>query len=218
MAGLVWSGGALLSFYAIQKEGLAGAASRWMGTGILASFISGVFLLNEIINLTWALVGIFLLISSLTLISQAEPNLVNPKNPLRYWRSILSGLIFGNYVLPLPYSGVAAIDFVAPMGLGILLGGIILNFFAPKSAWAPPHTSLGSGLAWNMANVGSLFAVQGFGFAVGFPLTQLALLVSLAWSVGFFGEFPSKKSRFLLLIGAILLLIGAACLGLARKF
>ncbi len=220
-SGLLWSVGALLSFYAIRVEGLAGASSRWMGTGILTSFLSGVVILQEKVNLPIALAGVLLLVVGLVGITRAGASQQTsnaPKGFFPYWRSVLSGLIFGNYLLPLPFSGVDSFDYIAPMGLGILLGGLGIAAFTSSKEVAPRMVSVGSGLAWNLANVGSLLAVEGFGFAVGFPLTQLALLVSLAWSVGVFGEYADTKSRIRLLSGAVILLFGAALLGLARKF
>lgn len=220
-SGLLWSVGALLSFYAIRAEGLAGASSRWMGTGILTSFLSGVLILHEKVNLPIALVGVLLLVIGLVGITRAGSTsqvTAAPKGFFPYWRSVVSGLIFGNYLLPLPFSGVDSFDYIAPMGLGILLGGVVIAMLTPAKEVAPRVVSVGSGLAWNLANVGSLLAVEGFGFAVGFPLTQLALLVSLAWSVGVFGEYAERKSRIRLVSGALILLFGAALLGLARKF
>lgn len=232
-SGIIWTIGALLSFWAIRVEGLAGASSRWMGTGILVSFLSGVVVLGEKVNQYLAFGGVLFLIFGLVLISKADSGVhsesssnfaTNPlqksifKQIFKYWRSVVSGVIFGTYLLPLPFADVNAFDYIAPMGVGILLGGILIAIILPKTQKAPPALSIGCGLAWNLANIGSLFTVNAFGFAVGFPLTQLALLVSLAWSVGLYGEYSAKSAKIRLLLGAIILLMGATLLGLARKF
>ncbi len=217
-AGIIWSLGAAGSFLAVQHEGLSGASTRWMGTGILVSFFIGAFLLREKVSLLIALPGILLLITGLIVVSKASDVSTQNKsmNPFRYWRSIGAGLVFGSYLLPMQLANIPAWDFIAPMGLGILLSGL---FFMALRFPATPRlriTCIGCGLAWNCANVGSLVAVQTLGFAVGFPLTQLALLVSIAWGVLCFGESPLPSQRRFLVVAASCLLAGAAFLGASR--
>lgn len=218
-AGLVWSIGAAGSFLAVQHEGLSGASTRWMGTGILVSFAIGAFLMQEPVAMAIALPGVVLLILGLLVVSKAseEKNQATLKiNPLRYWRSIGAGMVFGSYLVPMQLAGIPSWDFIAPMGLGILLGGFVLLAFRPVATPRLRLTCVGCGLAWNCANIGSLLAVQSLGFAVGFPLTQLALLVSISWGVWRFGESPLPSQRRFLAIAAGCLLLGAGLLGFSR--
>lgn len=219
-AGLIWSLGAAGSFLAVKHEGLSGASTRWMGTGILVSFGIGAFLLGEPVQFHIALPGVVFLILGLRIVSKAAEDeamgSTGHPGPFRYWRSIGAGIIFGSYLLPMRLADIPAWDFIAPMGTGILLGGFLLmarKFPAsPKLRW----TCIGCGLAWNCANVGSLIAVQFLGFAVGFPLTQLALVISIAWAVLVFHESPQPRQRRYLALAATSLLFGAALLGFSR--
>ena len=217
-AGLLWTIGAASSFLAVRHEGLSGASTRWMGTGILVSFAIGLFLLGEKVRLELAVPGVLLLIGGLFVVSKAGED---PKNNVkmsifRYWRSVGAGCIFGSYLLPMQLAQINPMDFVAPMGTGIMLGGILLLSRRPPSHTGLLPICIGCGLAWNLANLGSLIAVQTIGFAVGFPLTQLALLVSISWGIFLFGESPLPRQRRFLMLAAIFLLIGAALLGLSR--
>jgi len=218
VSGIAWTAGAACSFFAVQKEGLSGASTRWMGTGILVSFLSGILVLHEHVSLAFGLPGVALLLLGLLLVSKAGDSTGDTAfKPWKYWRSVFAGLVFGTYLLPMQIAHVESMNFVAPMGAGILIGGIALALvFKPNASPGLRFVSIGCGLAWNCANVGSLWAVQGLGFAVGFPLTQLALLVSIGLGVFVFHESPLPKQRKILAAAAASLLLGAGLLGLSH--
>ncbi|HSQ40910.1 MAG TPA: GRP family sugar transporter [Fibrobacteraceae bacterium] len=219
-AGLCWTFGAACSFLAVQKEGMSGASTRWMGVGILVSFSSGVFVLGERVSMALALPGVLLLLAGLLFVSQASADEIGIRcfGFLKYWRSLCAGVVFGAYLLPMRLAQVQSWDFVAPMGIGIFVGALVfLLILRPAPSPGFRWISLGCGLAWNLANVGSLVAVQVFGLAIGFPLTQLALLVSISWGVFHFGESPLPCQRRFLMLAAISLLAGAALLGFSAR-
>jgi len=220
-SGLAWTVGAACSFLAVQHEGLSGASTRWMGTGILVSFAIGVFLLHEKVALVLAVPGVFFLLAGLMLVSRAgdqSPEENPPRSPFRYWRSVVAGLIFGSYLLPMQWFALEPFSLVLPMGLGIFLGSaILLLWVKPSSSPGWRGISMGCGLAWNCANVGSIIAVREIGYAIGFPLTQLALLISISWGVFVFGESNTPHQRRYLLCAAILFLSGATLLGIAHR-
>lgn len=217
--GFYWTLGAGLSFWAVQKEGLAGASSRWMGTAILTSFVTGLVGLQEQVQLLPACGGLVLLLIGLLLASRPESLQKQVQHARHFpWRSVLAGLVFGTYFLPLHWSGVHALDFVLSMGVGVLCGGLLMGMIV-RPAWRTGSVlwvSMGCGIAWNIANVAGLVAISILGLAVGFPLTQLALLVSLFWGIAVFGEFSLFQDRMRIVIAAIFTLIGALLLGLAK--
>lgn len=71
-----------------------------------------------------------------------------------------------------------------------------------------------SGAFWNIGNMASIVATEKLGLTVGFPLTQCALLVGGLWGVFYFREIvdPHKIGAFF--CSAVILLAGAALLGL----
>ena len=72
-------------------------------------------------------------------------------------------------------------------------------------------TGICSGFLWACGNFGSLHATLGLGQAIGFPLTQVCVLVSAGWGIGAFGEIPSATGR-VLYAGASVLVLGGAVL------
>jgi len=71
-----------------------------------------------------------------------------------------------------------------------------------------------AGALWNGGNVASIYAIQApLGMAVGYPLTQCALLVSGTLGIVAFGEIKGKRV-LLWVLGAGILLAGASGLGI----
>ncbi|NLB64158.1 MAG: hypothetical protein GX801_08665 [Fibrobacter sp.] len=221
--GAYWTIGAILSFLAIQKEGLSGASARWMGTAILVSFVLGVVVLGEEVNLLWALAGLALLLLGLFFgTKDFTGESANAAFSLRKsWRSLGAGLIFGSYYLPVHFSGLSSLEFSASLGVGIALTAAVVALVAkpaPLENYGQGVLAIIAGVGWNLASVMALLAIDALGLAVGFPLTQLALLVSIAWGVIVFGEAKSFAMRVYIVLAALGLLGGAALLGLAKSF
>ena len=51
---------------------------------------------------------------------------------------------------------------------------------------------------------------------MGFPLTQVCVLVSAGYGVACFGELPGREARLLFFLAACVVLLGAALLAGAR--
>jgi len=74
---------------------------------------------------------------------------------------------------------------------------------------------LGAGVLWNIGNVGSIIATANLSLSIGFPLSQLALLVAGFWGLTIFNEFPLRMQKIQFLISAATLIFGAFCLLMA---
>ena len=68
-----------------------------------------------------------------------------------------------------------------------------------------------------MGNFCSVHATAGLGQAVGFPLTQVCVLVSAMFGILFFGELADARARALFVAAAATVLAGAACLGAGQR-
>ena len=55
-----------------------------------------------------------------------------------------------------------------------------------------------------------------FGYAVGYPLLQLNLVVNQMWGVFAFGEYATYKERVKLAASTVIILAGAALLTLSK--
>ncbi len=217
LSGVLWASGNILSAQAVKYSGLSKAAPLWMGAGILTSFAWGLIFFNEPVNsIVLGLLAIIFLISGIFFISSTSDsgNISNPKGLIF---TIAAGVIFGSYLVPLKLSGLDPIPFLFPMSLGIFTGGVFIYLIKrPSLNRGILIPGAASGLIWNVANVASFFAVKSLGIAIGFPLAQIALFVSVLWGLLYFKEIKSKKSIQKLVLGAIILFIGAILLTLSK--
>ena len=71
-----------------------------------------------------------------------------------------------------------------------------------------------SGVLWNAGNVGSILAVlPPLGLTAGYPITQSCLLVSGLWGICAFGELRGARAIGGFFAAALVVLSGAALLG-----
>ncbi|MBI2075862.1 MAG: hypothetical protein HYT72_01270 [Candidatus Aenigmarchaeota archaeon] len=68
---------------------------------------------------------------------------------------------------------------------------------------------------WNAASLSSLYAVSFLGFAIGVPLTQLALIISALWGVFYFKEVKGRLV-YKVMLGVILLLAAGFLLSFSK--
>jgi glucose uptake protein GlcU len=71
-------------------------------------------------------------------------------------------------------------------------------------------------MLWNVANVGSFFAVDRLGMAVGMPLTQFAIVVNAAWGLWLFREVTGRQRILRVAIGTICAFGGIILIGGSR--
>lgn len=216
LSGLFWGLGNVLMITALNRLGLAKGSSLVLGMVILTSFLWGtLFFHEEISNIYLAIGGIVLLLIGLPIISVNDGK---KKMDLRGLAAgIASGLIFGGIFVPQKIGGVAAQDFLFPMALGILISAAIL--FAVKVRKTIKNEIVGgvsSGAIWGVANFAALNAIAVLGLAVGFPLTQLALLISVAWGLMYFREIKERSKILKIVLGAIILIIGGFLLAFSK--
>lgn len=221
LCGAVWVIGGALCFWAVQAEkDLAGTGLRSMCVSILLSFISGVALFKEPTILYYSIPAIACMLGGIYI--------QTPKNQsiLKNWRSLLSGAVFGTYLIPFKLSGMSDMDFLLPFATGICVTSIILvaimtlkrgkSFGYPK---VPTLFAVGSGVLWMFGTLAIFWAIAEdgmFGYAVGYPLLQLNLVVNQLWGVFAFGEYATRKERMTLVISTLVILVGAVLLTVSK--
>ncbi len=215
ISGIVWGFGNLLSAFAVKRIGLSIAPPVWMGTGIFASFLLGILAAGESVSLIIGLAGIAVLALGFFALSGIYGKGNSDFKGILF--SLLAGIVFGSYLLPLSLFGFDPQDYFFPMSLGILVSGVSIFAFSRKKLESKIIPSgMASGFVWNIANFSSLFAVSFLGLAIGFPLTQLALFVSVMWGLFYFREFKEKSKIKRIIIAGIIIFLGAIILSFAK--
>lgn len=135
----------------------------------------------------------------------------------------LLGLCNGSTLVPLFFVAEEArgINFVMSFAIGLL---IVTPIFAVPYFWyhktlprlLPGEISiypLAAGLMWNVGNFSSIYATLALGQAIGFTLTQLALVPASMWGILFFKEISGAPKILTFCLSTVVLLIGAFLLG-----
>ena len=221
ISGILWVAGAALCFWAVQAEkDLTGAGVRSMGVSILASFCSGVLVFSESTLFYFSIPAIALLLLGLKMLAPSQGNF------WKNWRSLLAGVVFGFFLIPYKIAEVPLLQFMSSFSIGIffsaeILVGIICfkrrAFFEVQAK--PVIWAILMGCLWVAGQHGCFWAIDSngaLGYAVGYPLTQLNLLVNLLWGVVVFHEYPTKPERIRLGIATSVILGGAMLLALSK--
>lgn len=220
VCGFIWHYGGAFCFSAVKHESdLSGTSVRSMGMCILSSFLSGLFIFGEPVVWWLAIIAMIVLCSGLVILS---PDF---RGIWKKWRSLLAGLIFGLHLVPFQLSGLSNLEFALPYAVGIFVGSNLLLLQKRKTlnyngkSKAPWLASAAAGALWMVGTHGSFWAIDpegSLGFAIGYPLVQLNLLVNIGIGVFIFGEYQGKKNRIKLACAAATILTGAVLLTLAK--
>ena len=140
--------------------------------------------------------------------------------PFSYYRAAADGVAVGNVALTYLGGFALAMPVVGTLPLLLTLG--------TREVWLASRglpserrrflnlpcalTGVGSGALWAAANVLSVHATMRLGQAVGFPLTQVCVVVSSLWGILYFGELRDRLALTVFACASLLVLAGAAAL------
>ena len=221
LCGLLWVFGGALCFWAVQAEAdLAGTGLRSMSVSILLSFITGVTLFAEHSLFYFSIPAILCMLVGIWIPAG------HVKHIWKNWRSLLSGVVFGSYLIPYKLSNLGDMEFLFPFSVGVCVGSVLLvvamtlkrkkSFGYPK---IPTLFAFGSGVLWMLGTLAIFWAIADdglFGYAVGYPLLQLNLVVNQLWGVFAFGEYATRTERIKLAVSTVVILSGAVLLTLSK--
>jgi len=138
--------------------------------------------------------------------------------------ALVLGCLNGSMMVPLRFTPKEAsgINYIVSFGIGVLAVTPVFGLlyflirrkrpvFHVKVALIP---GLITGLIWNIGNFCSIYATLYLGLTIGFPLTQLALVVSGLWGLFVFKELQGFRVILFWIGSVIILLSGAALLSL----
>ncbi len=214
LAGLVWSAGNITAVFAIKHAGLSRGPPAWMGTATALSFLWGILIFREVLSsFLFGIIGILLIILGAPFVSGG-----NDKASMKgILLALLAGVIFSFFLLPFMLFEIPVEQFFFSAAIGIFISGTVIFAMKMKSLQKDAVSNgILSGILWNVAFFSSLFAVSFLGLAVGVPLTQLALIISVLWGLFVFREVKGRNKVLKIILGAILLFIGGVFLSLAK--
>ncbi len=141
--------------------------------------------------------------------------------------SVLVGIPNGSMMIPTRIDGVpGGLAYLMSFSTGvfvftafILLSFVIFTFIVKREAVkfhlrAALIPGLLAGLLWSIGNFASIYAVKYLGLTIGFPLTQMALVVSGLWGIFFYREVNRRSAIVMFFVSAAIILLGAALLSL----
>jgi len=160
-----------------------------------------------------------------TEIHEKAPEEINPFGKLiGIGCAVALGIMNGSMMVPLRFlpKDAAGINYISSFGIGVLAVTPVCAFFyflikreIPifhfKAAFVP---GVLTGLLWNIGNYCSIYATLYLGLTIGFPLTQVALVVSGLWGMFAFKELSGVWTITVWWISVVILLTGAALLSL----
>jgi glucose uptake protein len=224
----------ILAIAAIQQIGIATAISIWAGTSILVSFIWGITLLsasNQVTDPLYCVFALLLLIVGLVIFVIAFRLEIKKDEPV--WSGIISAFIVGllNGCLLVPQQALARFSDrsieIFSFNVTILFSainlaispGLICCYFGiqrtikwsslPLFHWKYGFPAgFGTGVIWGLGNILSVYATLYLGISIGFPLSQLALVVNGLWAVLVFKELKTCMALTLWGLATLLLLMG----------
>lgn len=187
LAGISWGVGNLLAVKALELSGLSRALPTWTGL-VIVLFLIGIPLVSARDEKTKSRKGIII--------------------------AIIAGVIFSFYLVPFKLFNIGYGEWLISSSVGIVLTGIPILIMNLKKLGGLLHGVVG-GIMWNIASLSSLYAVTFLGFAIGVPLTQLALIISALWGIFYFKEVKGKLVHKVLL-GVVLLFVAGFLLSFAK--
>jgi len=224
----VWSGTTILCSFvwgaAIFGEKIGHLGLSLLGLGILFLGIAGIS-----VSGTKLLAGPRRESTSSTLIQEEDDEETKPRTT----RQTIFGLVMaaalgipnGSVYAPIHYLNIPPASYIVCFGLGLMIctPPVAIAYFLllkKKPVWnwkvLPLRASL-AGVMWNFGNFTSLYALDYLGYTVGFPLSQCALLLGGFWGIVLFQEITGWKRILLYTFSCLVLIGGAAMLGIYGK-
>jgi len=138
--------------------------------------------------------------------------------------ALILGVMNGSMMVPLHFTppDATGINYIVSFGIGVLIVTPICSILYFVFRWRVPKLQvrvallpgLITGFIWNVGNFCSIYATLYLGLTIGFPLTQLALVVSGLWGIVVFHELSGLRTLSIWTLSLLILLGGAALLAL----
>ena len=126
---------------------------------------------------------------------------------------------FTGYSCAPTFVGAGGIQAVFPQAIGMIGGSLILSLFESKDIKkfdAVTFKNMIPGLVWACANIAMIYANKLNGVAIGFTLSQMAVVVSTFATLVILKEKKSKKELLHTILGTVVVAIGGIMIGFTK--
>lgn len=212
IAGIIWVAASVMMLLSVRQIGLARASPLDGGLVMVSSFLWGLLYFNEqLSSLVMAVIGLALLVAGMPLIAVGEKKDGSRKG---YALAVGAGLLWGSIFVPLKLASTLESTYFS-MTLTICVLGVALMLVSRQMAAKRVVVGVAAGVMWNVSNLASFAAIASLGLAIGYPLTQIAILVAALWGLLYFKEVNRRRSMAAIYAGASVILAGSVFLALS---
>jgi glucose uptake protein len=136
-----------------------------------------------------------------------------------YLLAAVLGVCHGSYFVPLQNSDVPIQTILLPVAIGMVLTMSLIIIASRAKVWFGAMATTRMTLAGIILGGGNYFALatmSELGVSLGYPLTQLGIVVNTLWGVFLFHEVTTRRGKVLVVLGVGAALIGAILANYAR--
>lgn len=220
LMGIVWALGTAAGYASIQEIGITRAIGTWAPVIILVSAFWGLTVFGEKPT-GWLLAfGLIAVIGAAMCMIYSSKHEETVNNRTRgYVLAVTLGVCHGSFFVPLQDSDLPiqvtflplTIGMVATMAVVVWLSGLRVRYDVVAIG-----RMTAAGVILGAGNYLALATVTALGVAVGYPLTQLGIVVNTLWGVFAFREVTTSAGKRLILLGVVLAIFGATLANMAR--
>ncbi|MFY4775620.1 GRP family sugar transporter [Metabacillus sp. RGM 3146] len=220
VSGLFWALGQSNQLKSIDLMGVSKTMPISTGMQLVATALFGVIVFHEWSTLTTILLGslaIVLIIVGIVLTTLKDKN--QEEEPGQFKKGIIilviSTIGYLVYVVVIRLFDVDSWSAILPQAVGMVIGGLILTYkHKPFNKYA--IRNIIPGLIWATGNLFLFISQPKVGVATSFTLSQMGIIIATFGGIIILGERKTKRQLIGIIIGSILIIIGAICLGLAK--
>lgn len=221
ISGAFWSVGQLLQYksYGVLGTGKAFAIST--GLNLVLNSLFGVCVMGDWAKANQKIIGFAALAVIIcgTVLTSYSDN----KEECDLKKGVIILLIaavgFTGYSCAPAFVGAGGIQAVFPQAIGMIGGSLILSLFESKDIKkfdTVTFKNMIPGLVWACANIAMIYANKLNGVAIGFTLSQMAVVVSTFATLVILKEKKSHKEFVHTILGTVVVAIGGVMIGFTK--
>ena len=215
----------IAGFVAIKDIGLTRAFGIWSPTIIVIAALWGLLYFGEL----WTLgrsrliltgISILLVIGAAIFVIFSREDTTQIKNvKLGVLCALSLGVFHGSYFVPLHASEFTIFTTFIPLSVGMVLVTFFVAIIA-KSEFFYGRVSMfrmiAAGMILCSGNYTALLTLKYLGVSLGYPLTEVGIVVNTLWGILLFKEVVTKRGYAFVSIGVAITIFGAVLLNFAR--